>query len=68
MTLIGLSTEASALVRRLEGSKLWRAPALTGALVPDPRTHRDRFTLVAVLVDTGPDAEDANGGGDANRR
>jgi general secretion pathway protein L len=68
MTLIGLSTEASALVRRLEGSKLWRAPALTGALVPDPRTHRDRFTLVAVLVDTGPDAEDANGGGDAERR
>jgi general secretion pathway protein L len=68
MTLIGLSSEASALVRRLEGSKLWRAPALTGALVPDPRTHRDRFTLVAVLVDTGPGADEANGGGDANRR
>jgi general secretion pathway protein L len=68
MTLIGLSQEASALVGKLEGSKLWRAPALTGALVPDPRTHRDRFTLVAVLVDNGPDAEDANGGGDAGDR
>ena len=67
ITLIGQSSQASALVGRLEGSKLWRAPALTGALVPDPRTHRDRFTLVAVLVDTGPGAED-DGGGDANRR
>jgi general secretion pathway protein L len=68
MTLIGLSQQASALVGRLEGSQLWRAPALTGALVPDPRSHRDRFTLVAVLVDTGPDAEDANGGDDADGR
>ena len=42
--------------------------ALTGALVPDPRTQRDRFTLVAELVDTSPDAEDANGGDDANGR
>jgi general secretion pathway protein L len=68
ITLIGLSSQASALVGRLEGSKLWRAPALTGALVPDPRTKRDRFTLVAELVDTGPDSEDANGGDDADRR
>ena len=68
LTLIGLSNEASALVGKLEGSKLWHAPALTGALVPDPRTKRDRFTLVAELVDTGPDARDANGGDDANRR
>ena len=68
LTLIGLSSQASALVGKLEGSKLWRAPALTGALVPDPRTKRDRFTLVAELVDNGPDAEAANGGDDANRR
>jgi general secretion pathway protein L len=68
MTLIGLSTEASTLVGKLEGSKLWRAPAFTGALVPDPRTKRDRFTLVAVLVDSGPDAAAANGGDDADRR
>ncbi len=68
ITLIGLSSEASALVGRLEGSKLWRAPALTGALVPDPRSRRDRFTLVMELVDTGPGAEEADGGGDANRR
>lgn len=68
ITLIGLSNQASALVGRLEGSKLWRAPALTGALVPDPRTRRDRFTLVIELVDNGPGTEDANGGDDANRR
>ena len=48
--LIGQSSEASALVGQLEGSELWRSPALTGALQPDPRTGRDRFTLTAQLV------------------
>lgn len=48
--LIGQSKEASALVGQLEGSKLWRSPALTGALQPDPRTGRDRFTLTAQLA------------------
>lgn len=60
ITLIGLSSEASALVGRLEGSKLWRAPALTGALQPDPRTRRDRFTLVAELAVTAPTPEPAD--------
>ena len=48
--LIGQSSEASALVGQLEGSKLWRSPALTGALQPDPRTQRDRFTMTAQLA------------------
>ena len=50
LLLIGLSSEAPALVSRLEGSRLWRAPAFTGALQPDPRTGRDRFTLTAELA------------------
>jgi general secretion pathway protein L len=54
LTLIGLSNEASSLVGRLEGSKLWRAPALTGALQPDPRSGRDRFTLIADLAVVPP--------------
>jgi general secretion pathway protein L len=54
LTLIGLSSEASSLVRRLEGSPLWRAPALTGALQPDPRSGRDRFTLTAELAVRAP--------------
>ncbi|KGQ20850.1 general secretion pathway protein L [Lysobacter dokdonensis DS-58] len=54
LTLIGLSSEASSLVQRLEGSKLWRAPALTGALQPDPRSGRDRFTLTADLAVVAP--------------
>ena len=54
LLLIGLSSEASALVDRLEGSKLWKAAALTGAVQPDPRTRRDRFTLTADLVITAP--------------
>jgi general secretion pathway protein L len=54
LTLIGLSSEASSLVQRLEGSPLWRAPALTGALQPDPRSGRDRFTLTADLAVVQP--------------
>ena len=54
LVLIGLSNEASALVRRLEPSPLWRSPALTGALQPDPRSGRDRFSLVAELATRPP--------------
>ena len=54
LLLIGLSPEASALVGRLEGSSLWKSPALSGALQPDPRTRRDRFSLTADLVGTRP--------------
>lgn len=56
MLLIGQSSEASSLVGQLEGSKLWRSPALTGALQPDPRTRRDRFTLSAQLAIAAPPA------------
>ncbi|GAB2493561.1 PilN domain-containing protein [Pseudoxanthomonas sangjuensis] len=60
LLLIGLSNEASALVARLEGSKLWRTPALTGALQRDPRSRRDRFSLTAELAGaTPPGATDA---------
>lgn len=65
LVLIGLSNEASALVRRLEASSLWRSPALTGAVQPDPRTGRDRFTLVAELADLPPPASAP--GGEATR-
>ena len=53
LMLIGLSGEASSLVARLEGSRLWNSPALTGAVQPDPRTRLDRFTLTATLAN-GP--------------
>jgi general secretion pathway protein L len=33
----------------MEGSPLWRSPALSGAVQPDPATGRDRFTLTAEL-------------------
>ena len=59
LTLIGLSSEASSLVQRLEGSPLWRAPALTGALQPDPRSGRDRFTLTADLAVVQPTVQNA---------
>lgn len=48
--LIGLSSEASALVGHLQGSQLWTSPALAGALQPDPRSRMDRFTLTATVA------------------
>lgn len=59
LLLIGLSGEASMLPKLLEGSPLWRSPALTGALQPDPRTRRDRFTLTAELAITGATGKEA---------
>lgn len=49
LTLIGLSNEAPALIGRLQDSKLWRSPALAGALQTDPTSRKDRFTLTAEL-------------------
>ncbi len=65
LMLIGLSSEAAALPARLEGSPLWRSPALSGALQPDPRAGRDRFTLTADLAITGDAGKEA---ADATRR
>jgi general secretion pathway protein L len=56
LLLIGLSPEASSLVAKMEGSKLWKSPALSGALQPDPRSRRDRFSLTAELVGSAPAA------------
>jgi general secretion pathway protein L len=50
LTLIGLSPEASGLVGKLQGSRFWRSPALSGALQPDARSRIDRFTLTAELI------------------
>lgn len=68
LLLIGQSTEASALVRELGESPLWREPALAGALQPDPRSRRDRFTLTAELVLAASAAAPGEpGGADAQR-
>ncbi len=48
--IIGLSSEAASLVERLRPSKLWKAPQLTGALMPDQGKGKDRFTITADLV------------------
>ncbi len=57
MMLIGLSSEAPALISRLQGAPYWRSPALAGALQPDPTSGRDRFTLTAELANAVPAAE-----------
>lgn len=66
ITLIGRSSEASELIGKLEGSKLWKGPALTGALQPDARSGRDIFTLTAELAVTRPPA--SRGGPNAPAR
>jgi general secretion pathway protein L len=51
--LMGLSNQASALVTQLQGSELWHAPALVGAVQPDPASGRDRFNIAAELGPAG---------------
>jgi general secretion pathway protein L len=48
--LTGTSTEATALVQRLQGSPLLRTAALSGTVQPDA-AGRDRFTLTAELAE-----------------
>ncbi|HQX90960.1 MAG TPA: PilN domain-containing protein [Thermomonas sp.] len=56
LNVIGLSSQAAALVGKLEGAPQWTTPALSGALQQDPRTRMDRFTLVAQLAGKLPAA------------
>jgi general secretion pathway protein L len=65
LLVIGLSGEASRLVEMLQTSKLWRSMSLTGALQPDPRSGKDRFTLAADLAIVAP--AEQKGGDDARR-
>ncbi|GGD34526.1 PilN domain-containing protein [Pseudoxanthomonas indica] len=68
LVLIGLSTEASSLVGKLQGSPLWRSPALSGAVQPDQALRRDRFTLTAQLVGTAPASAAATTGAPSGER
>jgi general secretion pathway protein L len=52
LVLVGQSKQAAALVGQLQDSKLLQAPALAGAVQPDSRTGRDRFTLTATVANT----------------
>lgn len=69
LLIMGLSSEASGLIARMQDSKLWRSPALSGALQPDPNSQRDRFTMTAELVgSTTLDAGQNTGGADEPQR
>lgn len=61
LLMIGLSGEASSLIGKLQGTPLWRSPALTGAVQPDPATNRDRFTLTAEIGPPKQNPEAARG-------
>lgn len=49
LVLVGQSKQAAALVGQLQGSPYISSPALAGAVQPDARTNRDRFTLTATV-------------------
>jgi general secretion pathway protein L len=49
LVLVGQSKQAAALVGQLQSSPYLNSPALAGAVQPDARTNRDRFTLTATV-------------------
>ena len=49
LVLVGQSRQAAALVGQLQASPFISSPALAGAVQPDARTNRDRFTLTATV-------------------
>ncbi|MEO8001625.1 MAG: PilN domain-containing protein [Arenimonas sp.] len=49
LVLVGQSKQAAALVSQLQSSPFINSPALVGAVQPDARTGRDRFTLTATV-------------------
>ena len=67
LNLVGLGRNPAALVGQLQGADLWRSPALAGAVMPDPGSGRDRFTLTARLTPpaTATDPVEASDGGGA---
>ena len=62
LQLIGQSSEASGLVQQLEGSSLWRTPALSGVLRGEG--GYDHFTLGAELTGQDPQQEAEHAAGD----
>ncbi|HEX5694513.1 MAG TPA: PilN domain-containing protein, partial [Arenimonas sp.] len=58
IVMIGQSRAAPALVGLLQESPILAGPALTGAVQADPRSGRDRFTLVARVVGAEPEVVD----------
>lgn len=67
LLLIGSSNDAPSLVARMEGARLWRKPALVGALQSDTESGHSRFTLAAQLVESSAVAPEA-ADGDADTR
>ena len=56
LSLTGYSSQATRLIGQLQDSALLRDPTLNGAIQPDGRTGRDRFTITASY---GPAREEA---------
>ena len=66
LLVIGYSPDAAGLVPRMEDSELWTSPALSGSVLADRGTRKDRFTLTARLAGASAASEGGRGvdGGD----
>ncbi|KFN43186.1 PilN domain-containing protein [Arenimonas oryziterrae] len=58
VTVVGESSQASALVGMLQSSPVLRSPGLVGPVQADPRTKKERFTLMATVAGSAQEAED----------
>ena len=55
----GESDNANSLIPKLNVSKNWYTPEFIGAVVPNPRTNKEKFTIKAMLNE--PQTEEENG-------
>jgi general secretion pathway protein L len=53
LNMTGQSNQAAQLIERLQQLPTLRNPALAGAIQPDPRTGKDRFTITAQVGPAG---------------
>jgi len=60
LEITGQSANANSLIPLLNESKNWYVPQFIGAVVPDPRTNKEKFTIKAELNEPQPEEQDGN--------
>lgn len=60
LEITGQSANANSLIPLLNESKNWYVPQFIGAVVPDPRSGKEKFTIKAELNEPQPEEQDGN--------
>ncbi len=58
MEITGLSDNANILIPNLDKSENWYMPGFKGAIVPDPTTNKERFTIKADIKEPQEEEDD----------